>query len=328
MYEDETKSTPLLVLEKAIKNRDKSKMLVTLFNDGNPDYIEKLQKNIEQLEGYDELRYEPEYINIVMDSDSKIVEELELATTKLIPTLFFIDPFGYQGLSLTLIHSVLKDWGSDGIFFFNYKRINMAISNTFMQPHMEILFGKERLNELRRKVGKLASSQREELILDYLTEAIKDIGGHYILVFRFPDYAGTGTRTSHYLIFVSKNIKGYHAMKDILARNSSSYVQGVASYEFDPNIQYTLGLSLRRPLDKLKTMLITDFNKREIMVNDLYLEHDIGEQKTRYYTISNYKDALLELESEGKIEVDKSPNKRQKRNGKLTLGDKRKVKFL
>lgn len=50
------------------------------------------------------------------------------------------DPFGYKGLSWALIRSVIKDWGSDCVFFFNYSRINAGINNPIVNEHMEALF--------------------------------------------------------------------------------------------------------------------------------------------------------------------------------------------
>ncbi len=51
----------------------------------------------------------------------------------LVPTFFFVDPWGYKGLSLRLINSVLKNWGCDCIFFFNYTRINMGLENELVK---------------------------------------------------------------------------------------------------------------------------------------------------------------------------------------------------
>jgi three-Cys-motif partner protein len=59
---------------------------------------------------------------------------------RLIPTLFFVDPWGYKGLTLQLINSVLKNWGCDAIIFFNYNRINRGLSNPAVQAHMNALF--------------------------------------------------------------------------------------------------------------------------------------------------------------------------------------------
>jgi three-Cys-motif partner protein len=324
VYKDGTPSTPLLVLEKAIKHEEKQKMLVSIFNDSNPKNLSSLEKAIKALPGYGHLNYEPEIRNIEIRSESTIIEEL--GKIKLVPTLFFIDPFGYEGLSLNLIRSVLKDWGSDGIFFFNYLRINMALSNLYLTDHMKELFGAEKFKELRAQIDNLSPLKRERLILDKLVNALNDIGGNFVLDFRFPQYGGL--RTSHYLIFVSKHIKGYKVMKEILAKNSSSYDQGVASFEYNPTSQSQLPLRMTKgPLDKLEEMLLTEFKDQTLTMQEIYDRHDIGKHFTRYYIENNYKDALRNLENRGFIKCDPPASKRPKRYGKVTFGPNTVVKF-
>ncbi|MCH7519717.1 MAG: three-Cys-motif partner protein TcmP [Candidatus Dadabacteria bacterium] len=324
IYEDGTKSTPILILESAINHQEKCKMFYSVFNDEKKKYIEQLKENIEQLEGYKKLNYKPKYHNIRMDSNLKMVQELKLEDD-LIPTLFFIDPFGFKGLYLRLIHTVLKDWGSDGIFFFNYQRINGALSNPPMRTHMEYLFGKSRLEQLIDQIKGKTPLQRESLILQYLLDALKYIGSKFVLDFRFPKYGQD--KTSHYLIFVSKNIKGYKVMKEILAKHSNYYTQGVASFEFDPSISNTETYLLPGfigPLDKLESMLIDHFKGRELSRSEIYEEHDQGDSSTKHYTEDNYKKALLNLENKGKIKIDPPASKRRE----LTLGGDRIIKFL
>src|ERR1051326_180430 len=89
----------------------------------------------------------------------------------LIPTLFFVDPWGYKGLSLQLVNSVLKDWGCDCIFFFNYNRINMGLSNPVVQEHMAGLFGEKRADVMRAKLEGMCPQDRENYIVEELCEA-------------------------------------------------------------------------------------------------------------------------------------------------------------
>jgi three-Cys-motif partner protein len=76
----------------------------------------------------------------------------QFASVKLVPTLFFLDPWGYKGLSLQIVNAVLKDWGCDCIFFFNYNRINMGLTNPAVQEHMNALFGEKRADQLRTEL--------------------------------------------------------------------------------------------------------------------------------------------------------------------------------
>ncbi len=52
-------------------------------------------------------------------------------------------------MTLRLINSVLKDWGCDCCFFFNYSRVNAGLANDAVEQHMDALFGQERANSLR-----------------------------------------------------------------------------------------------------------------------------------------------------------------------------------
>ena len=118
-YKDGTPSTPLLVLQKAIASPVLQQRLVTTFNDKEAKHAERLREEIKQLDGANTLRYEPE-----VGSDEvgdELVEQLK--KTNLVPTLCFIDPWGYKGLTLDLIGQAIKSWGCDCIFFFNYNRI-------------------------------------------------------------------------------------------------------------------------------------------------------------------------------------------------------------
>src|SRR5580692_846425 len=156
-YDDGTISTPLLVLEKAIDDADMRSMLVTHFNDRDADSAGKLKAAIRSLPGIEKLKHKP------IVSNELVGEEIEkkLAGLRLVPTFFFVDPWGYKGLSLGLISSVLQNWGSDCVFFFNYNRINMGLNNEAVKQHMNVLFGEERANELRFRLAGLPPNERE-----------------------------------------------------------------------------------------------------------------------------------------------------------------------
>lgn len=317
-YKDGTKSTPILILEKAIQDKDMREMLVTVFNDADGNNSKSLEKAIEALPGIDTLKHKPEINN--EEVGEEIVKMFE--QMRLVPTLFFVDPWGYKGLSLRLVNSVLKDWGCDCIFFFNYNRISMGLSNKFVEEHMNALFGKERADALRVRLSRMQTAERELAIVEEIAQALKEMGGKYVLPFRFKN--NNGTRTSHHLIFVSKHVKGYEIMKNIMATESSKVDQGVPSFEYSPaDISQPLLFELTRPLDDLTDMLLTAYADRQLTVRQIYEEHNVG----RPYILKNYKDVLKRLETDGKIRVDPPADKRRSRKGEVTLGDETKVTF-
>ncbi len=227
-YKDGTKSTPLLVLWKAVGDSDLRKRLVTLFNDKDSENVRSLQTAIESTPEFEQFENKPQVLN--NEVGDEIVAEFE--SMNMIPSLFFVDPWGYKGLSLRLINSVLKNWGSDCIIFFNYNRINMGLNNEFVKEHMDALFGKARAERLRERLEPLSLRERELEIVEELAKALKEMGGKYVLPFRFRDEKGN--RASHHLVFVSKHFKGYEIMKEVMAKESSTADQGVPSLEYNP----------------------------------------------------------------------------------------------
>lgn len=313
-YSDGTMSTPLRILESAIAHPDMREMLVTVFNDRNDDHSRTLENAITTLPGVDTLRYKPRVHNYEVGDE--IVKQFEQMS--LVPTLFFVDPWGYKGLSLRLINSVLKDWGCDCIFFFNYNRINMGLPNEAVDEHMDCLFGKDRADRLRASLQGLSPAERETAIVEELAEALQELGGKYVLPFCFLN--DEGTRTSHYLIFVSKHIRGYEIMKEVMAKQSSKADQQVPSFSYCPaDRRYKLLFELTRPLDDLEEMLLEDFAGRSLTMREVFDAHHVG----RPFLAKNYKAVLGRLEAAGKIVAEPAAGKRKKN----TFGDSVLVTF-
>lgn len=318
-YRDGTKSTPLLILDRAINDIDMRNMLVTIFSDADPNNAKSLQSEINNIENINLLKYKPKvYVSIVDYQVADIFNSI-----KMIPSFVFLDPWGYKGLSYRLVNSVIKDWGCECIIFFNYNRINMGLNNIGVQDHMNALFGKENADKLREQLkSTLKPNEREILILNALTNSFKDLGGKYVLPFRFR--GETGNRISHHLIFVTKHIKGYDIMKTIMANASSSDEQGVPSFEYSPikENQYHL-FSLNEPINKLKQDLLNCFTGKTLSMLDIYNQHNVG----TCYIKANYKQVLLELEREGLIKTSPAVDNRRKMCGNNTLADTVKITF-
>ena len=318
-YGSGNKSTPLLVLETAIRDDDMRNRLRAVFNDQNPDHVESLRTAVDELDRIADLRHRPEFFNMPVSDDIAAWFE----RTRLPPSLVFFDPWGYKGLSLRLIDGALKDWGSDLIFFFNYNRINMGIGNDAVEDHVDALFGRERANELRRQVAGLPSARRELHVVNAVGEALLARRANHVLPFRFrtPD----GARTSHYLFFASKHPLGYEIMKGIMYAASAKSDDGVASFEYTPvdDNQLRLLFAYSRPIDELRRMLQADFVGRRLTVKQLYEGHHLGQP----FVLKNYKDILVEMEAAGEVSCSPPAAERPKRHGRPTMADKVLVTF-
>ena len=317
-YKSGATSTPLLILQKAIGDPVMRDMLVTIFNDKDEGHARSLESAIRGLACIETLRHQPVVNNAEVGEEIvKMFEEM-----RLVPTLCFVDPWGYKGLSLRLVNSVLKDWACECVFFFNYTRINMGLGNPIVVEHMNALFGAERADALRFRLENMNPGDRELAIVEELAEALKAMGGKYVLPFGFRNESGT--RTKHHLVFVSKHVLGYTIMKNVMAGESSTSTQGVPSFFYSPaDARFPMLFDLSRPLDALAGMLQSDFAGRTLTMKEIFEQHHVGKP----YIEKNYKAALRQLEADGKIMVEPPAKERRLIKSEVTFGPKVKVTF-
>jgi hypothetical protein len=243
-----------------------------------------------------------------------------LAGAKLPPTLAFLDPFGYKGLTNRLIQAVLKDFGSDVIFFFNYNRVNAAIDNGCVEEHIEALFDLVGADVLRRDLDGLDSCQREQEVMRQLEDALKN-RGHARYVRHFTFLNETGSRTSHRIVFATKHRLGAKIMKGVMAAAGGWEDHGVPLYCYGGPRPT---LSLFDPLSELTTSLLEHFAGQSLTVEELYMTHGLDLP----YTEANYKTVLLGLEADGRVVCDKPASLRRSRSGRPTLADSVTVRFV
>ncbi|MDR3622984.1 MAG: three-Cys-motif partner protein TcmP [Paludisphaera borealis] len=315
-YKDGATSTPVKIIEQAIANEDMRQRLVAIFNDKDEDNVRSLQTTLEALPGYDQLKRRPHIQH--GEVGDEIVKRFE--ENKLIPTLFFVDPWGYKGMTLRLINSVLKDWGCDCFFFFNYSRVSAGLANDLVEKHMDALFGRERAESLRKRFEDkvLRPVEREAFIVEEMCQALKDMGGEFVLPFRF--HNKKGTRITHHLFFVSKNFRGYAIMKEIMHAHATGKHDGTVNFEYNPaDVRQPMIYGLLRPVDELGEMLMKDFAGDTHGITEIYEKHSVGTP----YVLKDYREQLCKLEREGKIIVDKPCPPRPKN----TMAPQHKITF-
>lgn len=171
---------------------------------------------------------------------------------------------------------------------------------------MAALFGDDSSERLRLELRPMSPSERESTIVNELAFALKGFGHRFVLPFCFKNESGK--RTTHHLIFVSKNFKGYEVMKGIMAQASSSGEQGVPSFVYSPadSRRQQLLFELNRPLDDLRSMLLEDFAGNTLTMKDIYMKHSVD----RPYLKKHYKEVLVMLEQDGLVSTSGRKSKR------------------
>jgi hypothetical protein len=192
----------------------------------------------------------------------------------------------------------------------------MGLSNDVVREHMNVLFGSERADRIREQLIGLNPQERESLVVEELSLALKEMGGKFVLPFSFRNEKGS--RTTHHLIYVSKAFLGYEIMKEIMAQESSEAVQGVPSFEYSPaSERFPFLFDLTTPLDDLGVELLRRFAGRKMTMFEIYMEHNIG----RPFISRNYKRVLNKLEEAGKINANPSAKERRRQKGERTFAD-------
>jgi hypothetical protein len=209
----------------------------------------------------------------------------------------------------------------EAFIFFNIDGIRRITGLSELSEILVELIGsikraKALYNKLRQHID-----DREKLILSEYCKALReDMGVQYIIPFRVEHE--DQMRSSHYLIHASKHPLGFRIMKDVMWRRGHG--------EDEPG-----GLELRQ---KSRTNFVPMFDRHADIKAEILSALNAGplrvsvfyEQWTARPTDMNceaaYRQALLELESTGQIEVlskDRksvvSVNSRPKPKGKATL---------
>lgn len=312
-YDDGSPSTPLLILQHAIDTPDLHDLLITRFNDADRDTARALDQAVLALPGLNKLKHQPTIHCTAVDD--RIAEWYEAAIY--VATLSFIDPFGYAGLSARLIHATLKDDGSECVFFFNFNRVNAAIGIDCVEEHVLKLFDVSDARSLRQELKGLNPAQREEAVVGKLVEVIKWKHARHVLQFRFLN--DDASRTSHYLVFATKNGLGAKIMKDIMAKESSWAEGGTPGYGCSPKPKEASLTDFIDPVTELAEELVTAFAGRTVSVAGVYFEHGLE----RPHTPGQYKEALKRLEAAGMVTA--TPAAAERRGN--TMADHVEIRF-
>lgn len=322
-YGDNNLSAPLLIIQSTLANPKLLNKMNFIFNDCDSSNIAYLKESIGHVDINGVLSQRIQYY-------SKTVEDgfqNRLQIPKNMPVLSFVDPFGYKGLTLNLISHLITNSGSDCIFFFNYNRINMALSsNTKFDEHLKNLFGDKRTTMLKKQLSNLHPEQREPIVLNALIEALREGKSNYVLPFKF--YSSEMVRTSHFIIFVTKHPLACKIMKQIMYSNSAKDSDGVATFSFKDSRNFGAEFDQLTifdcPLQTLKDTLMEKYQHQDISVSAICDSVDCD--FSNYFVGKNAKDALKFLETEGKIDV-LSGRKQKFRKGQLTMPDKAIIRF-
>ena len=291
IYEDRAESTPLMVLRKTLDSPVLSEQVQLVFNDKDSGYVSTLKLALADLvsSGSVSLRHEPRFFSFEVEpSTLDWFRELGLG-----PCLFFLDPFGYRGLTMDLIAGLVREWGSDCIFLFSYSSLRKHLYNEGEDASVAEFWNSGDLESLKSVLSGSSPSDSEYKAVDFLSSCMRERGVPYVLPMRFTMEGSS--QTSYHLVLASKSFRAYELMKEVMHRLSTGHLEGAVPFEFvfrERSMQQTPMPGLR-PEDYLHERLFSKFASQSLSFGDLY--RCFEEENTTPFIKRHYVSAVAQL---------------------------------
>jgi three-Cys-motif partner protein len=219
----------------------------------------------------------------------------------LIPVLFFIDPFGWKGISFEDIQRILSHRYSEILFVLMTYEIARWSSSPYHEESLTELYGGDEWKEATKYDGE---KRHEALVQIYENKLKKDTDATFIWSFRVND-SDMHRRTKYYIIHATHHIKGLRVMKNIM-RNQGAGIFAYLGPEDD-----ILRKQQRFNFFNLGDFLLASFKGRSVTFDDLCDElYPITRHKVSEYIDKDFRSALKDLEKNGQVQITRVHSKR------------------
>ncbi len=129
---------------------------------------------------------------------------------RLVPTFAFVDPFGFKGVPIELISSLVRDKRSELFILFSYNAVNRWIDHPLQQKNMRDLFGCESY----RDVSGFSPDERKRYLSELYAQQLRTVGKFpYVSQFEMIEKNG---RTSYFLYHCTRALKGLEVMRSAM----------------------------------------------------------------------------------------------------------------
>lgn len=304
-YTDGTLGSPLIALEVADSLSQYFGELICFFIEKDPDNFTNLERVLEQEQP--NIRSHQK-INIIKENDefakviSSIFEYLEKEKSILVPSFFFVDPFGFSGIPFAVIKKILENPKTEVFFTFMVRDIGR-----FMQvPKLEDIFNA--LFETNKWKNILNSSQKPEIdLINLYREQLHEVANaKYSWAFRV--CTSEKVQTLYYLIHATNNFKGHSIMKNIMFNQSA---EGNFAYLGPQDITARTQMRLfdTNNIQDLKDYLLERFKGKRFSYKEIQEQVCTPWNMEPPYIDKHYREALKELEKEKRIKIDRITSK-------------------
>ncbi len=313
--------SPLLALQLIASNEDFSKQVSTIFIESDDVLFNQLKDRVDNFyREHPNIRKPLSRCGTFSDTLNEILGRLE---GKLAPTFLFVDPCGVSGASFETIRTVMANEKCEAFIFFNIDGVRRIAGLSALSPVLvELMGSEERAKTLHEKLRTTRNvREREEIILvEYCKALVEGIGARYIIPFRVEHEEQR--KASHYLIHATKHSLGFSIMKDVMwRRGRGEDLPGGLELKQKSRTNF---IPLFDTHAEIKEEILDALRVGPVRVSVFYQEWTM--RPTDMRCEAAYRQALLELEADDKIEVLSKDGKnvmsvdaRPKRKDKPTL---------
>lgn len=216
VYESGEPGSPVIALRTLLEHTSFASMATHfnfLFNEGDPERADILRDQVEAVRV--EAGGWPGNVNVQVCNDNffDLGEELLGAMEPgkvLAPTFFFIDPFGYKDVPLSLIRRLLDHKGCELLFYFDFNSVNRFGTAHVVDPTLTEYFGTDAFQH----APKSGDPRRAAYFHDLFEAQLRsECGLSYIQSFEMVRSSG---HTGYYLFFGTRNLDAFDKMKQAM----------------------------------------------------------------------------------------------------------------
>lgn len=223
---------------------------------------------------------------------------------QLIPSFFFIDPFGFSGVPFSIVRRILENEKTEVFLNLMLRDINRFLELPELAPILTDLFGTDLWRQL------VDAPRREPALVELYRRQLHDLGGaKYSLQFRVCETERNSTL--YYLIHATNHFRGHDVMKSVMSHQG---VNGTFCYlgPDDKAERSQLHIFDVNDLPQLREFLLSRFRGRTVAFDDIREESCQPWSEEPPHIQKHYRAVIKELEREGLVSVRRVSSKTER----------------
>ena len=279
IYSDGTYGSPFVMIEEALdflhQGLKTTSIVLLAFVEADKNNYNALKTNLENRFG---IAFEENRFNKIPNENMKImisnsthhdfIYSLSNEVDFLVPSLFFVDPFGFKGINLNEITAMINKYSScEFIVNFMYEEFNRFKSIESISETINEFFGSN-VGETIDLIDSMSAKEKRNIIINKYKENCVSKGVKYVLDFDI--YKDNSYATKMILVFMSNNCNGFNVMKS-------------AMFDLSKNIDFEYHTK-----DKRRVSLFADLEEEMVLeeMSQIIYNKFIGKQVYKYEILS------------------------------------------